>query len=358
MASYPTAEEMPDASEVRLLTNLADSRLGARVLAVSDEWFAKAENLLKSERSIFIPDKYTEFGKWMDGWESRRHNPDHDWCVIRLAHRGNITAFNVDSSHFTGNHAPFVAVDAIDMPTLADDAWKDGACPSGVEWREVLPKVSIRPGYRKEDARNGYEDDAEHFFQVSEDLVGQCFTHIRFRIYPDGGIARLRVLGKVAPDWSLFKKGDEFDHIAVLNGGRSVWCSDMFFSHMSNLLLPGEGRNMGDGWETKRSRVPDHTDSVIILLGRPCAELTKCIVDTTHFKGNFPESFTLEGAHCATEIPSETTQWFSLIERTKLGPNAHHDFPLKRTDEAVTHVRLTIIPDGGVMRLRLFGKFE
>jgi allantoicase len=183
-------------------------------------------------------------------------------------------------------------------------------------------------------------------------------THLRFKIYPDGGVARLRVYGEVIPDWDQLRRaGGQIDLAAAENGALVLSCSDMFFGHRHNLIMPGRAANMSDGWETKRRRGPGH-DWAIIKFGRP-GQIKRVEVDTSHFKGNFPESCSLE----ACNLPNATTEaltdlstaWSTVLARTKLQAHARHFFDqeLLQTGTA-SHLRFSIFPDGGVSRLRVY----
>ena len=228
------------------LTDLAAERLGGKVLMATDDFFAEKENLIKPGRGVFITDKYTDRGKWMDGWESRRKRvPGHDWCVLRLAAEGQIRGFDIDTNFFLGNHPPHASVEGIRL----DDDSKVADWDS-LPWKEILPKSPLDAG-----SRNFYECNS-----------AEIYTHVRLHIYPDGGVARFRVYGDVFKDWSRVGAADILDLAAAVNGARAVACNDMFFSSMSNLIMPGRGVNMGDGWETKRNRTPGNRDWVIVSL--------------------------------------------------------------------------------------------
>jgi allantoicase len=174
-------------------------------------------------------------------------------------------------------------------------------------------------------------------------------------------VARLRVYGEVIPDWNRLQQiGGEIDLAAVENGGVVLSCSDMFFGHRHNLIMPGRAVNMSDGWETKRRRGPGH-DWTIIKLGRP-GNIRRLEVDTAWFKGNFPESCSLEACD-ATGWPGESLQdltlvWKPVLARTKLQAHTRHFFDEMTDAGSVSHVRFNIFPDGGVSRLRVFGSIE
>ncbi len=181
---------------------------------------------------------------------------------------------------------------------------------------------------------------------------------MRFKQYPDGGIARLKVFGTVFPDWTKVDANTAVDLAYVGNGGVAVAVSDMYFSHKENIIMPGRGVNMGDGWETKRSRTKGHVDWLIIKLGKPSKKITKLEIDTAHFKGNFPESCTVQVADIGdidlTDGGDESI-WKTILPRTKLTAHNQHYFDIQEETGVVTHVKLTVIPDGGVSRFRVHG---
>jgi allantoicase len=321
------------------LVDLASERLGAAVVAANDEFFASKENLIKPAPAIWIEGKYTERGKWMDGWETRRRRePGHDWCIVRLGVPGLIRGVDVDTAYFKGNYPEACAIDACDRPGPAtpDDLAR-------ASWREVL-------------ARTPLTGDSHNVLTIDGAPMA---THLRLRIFPDGGVARLRVYGEVVADWARLGRRGDVDLAAVEHGGFVVACSDMFFGSRHNLIMPGDARNMGDGWETMRRRGPGH-DWTIIRLGA-AGEIRRIEIDTRHFKGNAPGACSLEA--CSTDgasvelLTSDHATWRELLARTPLLPHAKHTFE----DEVsavgdVTHVRFNIYPDGGVGRLRLYGR--
>lgn len=318
------------------MVDLAAARVGGVALLANDEFFAEKENLLKPGRGVFIPDKYTDHGKWMDGWETRRRRtPGHDWCVVQLGLRGIVRKVDIDTNHFLGNHPPFAALEAV---SLMNGFPADG---EGLDWAEILERSPLQPGL-------------QNLFAVASD---QSWTHLRLNIFPDGGVARLRVYGLVVPDWSQLPAGELVDLAAIENGGVPLVCSDMFFSAMHNLIMPGRSANMGDGWETKRRRGPRH-DWIILQLGRPGA-IRKIEVDTNHFKGNYPDTCSIEGCvapEASTDaLTSSETGWHEILPKTKLQPDTRHFFERELSPLAgCTHLRLNIYPDGGVSRLRVW----
>ncbi len=321
------------------LTDLAAERLGSKTLLCSDDFFAEKENLLKPGRGIFIPDKYTDRGKWMDGWESRRKRvPGHDWCIVALATSGVIRGVDIDTNHFLGNHPPFASIEACNLSS-SDDI-------ETAIWTEILPKSLLQPG-------------SQNFYAINDNGI---YTHLRLNIFPDGGVARLKVYGEIFKDWSAVAKDETIDLAAAVNGAKSILCNDMFFSHMDNLIMPGRGINMGDGWETKRNRTPNNRDWVIVRLGHK-GVIEKVLIDTAHFKGNYPDSCLLEGCNLSLEneasINNESMQWRPVLPQQKLDADHEHVFEKEIvSNEVFTHVRLSIFPDGGVSRMRLWGKIE
>jgi allantoicase len=326
------------------LVDLASEKLGGAVLVANDEFFAPKENLLKASAPVFIEGKYTDLGKWMDGWETRRRRtPGFDWCIIRLGLPGIVRGVVVDTSFFRGNYPEHCSLEscALDgLPTaeeLTDDA---------IQWNQIMPQLPLTG-----DTQNAFAIESE-----------QRVTYLRFKIYPDGGVARLRVYGEVVPDWERLKRiGGDVDLAAVENGALVLSCSDMFFGHRHNLIMPGRAANMSDGWETKRRRGPGH-DWVIIKLGA-AGQISRIEVDTAWFKGNFPESCSLEAANAA-DLPEEaltdlSVAWKSVLPRTRLQAHTRHFFEHEILDAGnVSHLRFNIFPDGGVSRLRVYGRVE
>ena len=322
------------------LTDLAAERLGGKAISCSDDFFAGKENLIKPGRGIFIPDKYTSRGKWMDGWESRRkRDPGHDWCIVQLATMGRIYGVDIDTNHFLGNHPPYASIEACNLPKGKDPDWEKAP------WVQILDKSPLQPG-------------SQNFYEVSNKNV---FSHIRLNIYPDGGVARLKVYGEVAKDWRVVDENDLVDLAAAVNGAKAILCNDMFFSHMDNLIMPGRGKNMGDGWETKRNRNPGNRDWVIVRLAHK-GFIDEVSIDTKHFKGNYPDSFILEGATLSSDEQihaSSEVNWKPILPKSKLTADSKHNYKKELlSKQAFTHVRLSIFPDGGVSRMRIWGRIK
>ncbi|MEC5385754.1 allantoicase [Uliginosibacterium sp. H3] len=324
----------PDAPDfTRRYTNLADTRLGAKAVAASDEFFAPKERMLDPAEPVFIVGKYDDNGKWMDGWESRRkRGPGNDWCVVKLARPGRIFGVDIDTRHFTGNYPPGASLEAChsDKDVPAAD----------VRWTSLLPTVALK-------------GNAHHYHALTSQ---ETWTHVRISIFPDGGIARLRVYGRPSSDTTI--AGAELDLAAAINGAYVVAANNEHFGLASALLLPGRGVNMGDGWETRRRREPGNDWSIIALAAPGIIERVE--VDTAFFKGNFPDSCSLQAARMTggtdQSLITQSMFWQELLPQQKLSMDAVHSFDGLAALGPVTHVRFNIFPDGGVSRLRLFGK--
>lgn len=315
------------------MIDLASNVSGGHVLWCTDEFFASAENLLKPEPAIFDPDRYTERGKWMDGWESRRRRtPGHDTAIIKLGVPGVIRLLNINTAHFTGNYPAFAKVWGCHAPQDTLQTLR-----SETTWFELTQSSALKGG--------------------SSNLVvvrdPKAVTHLKLEIFPAGGVARLRAYGDAIQDLS----SGEVNLIGQESGAQAIACSDMYFSEMHNLLKPTPAANMGDGWETKRSRPPGD-DWVIIKLGQPGIP-NSLEVDTAFFKGNYPQQFAVD-ALLWPEAESwqllTVPLWTEVIAKTNLGPDNVHRFEWS-SHTAISHIRVRIYPDGGISRLRLKGKW-
>jgi allantoicase len=337
--------DMPDFLD---LPDLACEAVGGAALACNDEFFAEKENLLREHAAVWKDHAYTDRGKWMDGWESRRRRPlgsgagaghptpdgDHDWCIVRLGMPGVIRGVVIDTAFFRGNFPESCALyaaeidDPLDLQALETCAWTP-----------IL-------------ARAGLQGDTRNVFAIA--AAGR-YTHVRLEIFPDGGVARLRVHGEVVPRWSRLRAlGGPIDLAALEHGAVVETCSDMFFGSRNNLIKPGPSRSMADGWETRRRRGPGNDWAIIRLAAAGTIERLE--LDTTHFKGNAPGRCTVEGVHAPGTAAARLDGW-RLVLGTALQPHTRHVFDdeLRRTGP-VTHLRLSVFPDGGVARLRAHGR--
>jgi allantoicase len=323
------------------LIDVAGERLGGVALAANDEFFAPKEDLLKATAPEWREGVYTDRGKWMDGWETRRRRtPGHDWCLVRLGIPARIHGVVVDTSFFRGNFPESCSLEACELPDPDADP-HELAETVGAPWVEIVPRSPLT-------------GDTRNLFPVTH--PGRV-THLRFNIFPDGGVARLRVHGDPMPDPGIFTAGFEVDLAAMQHGGFVVAASDMFFGERQNLILPGRSLNMGDGWETRRRRGPGHDWSIVRLAAR--GTLTRVEIDTDYYKGNAPGSCMLEWCDApgaiAAELAGKKTRWNILVPETPLEPDGRHEFELEGGPGPASHVRLNIYPDGGIARLRVFG---
>ncbi len=321
-------------------------QLRGSVVAASDEFFAAKENLITPGAPTFAAQTFDVRGQVYDGWETRRRRgpggtlPDRsvrDWVIARLGAPGVIRSVVVDTSFFTGNYPQACSVDARSLAGYPS-AEELTAGPEPGDWQQVVPRGLL-------------SGDARHSFAVSS---GRRFTHVRLNIFPDGGVARLRVHGEVVPDPVLLE-GVTADLGALENGADVVACSDQFYSSPRNVISPGLSRVMGEGWETRRRRKPGYEWLVVRLAGRGVVDLAE--IDTSRYRGNQPEVASLQtmdaGQDVTTGVLAAASGWQDLLPRTRLLPDTPHRFRVHATP--ATHVRLNIFPDGGVARLRLYG---
>ena len=316
--------------------DLAGERLGGAVIAANDDFFAEKENLVKATEPVWREGEYTDRGKWMDGWETRRRRtPGHDWAIVRLGVPGIVRGVVIDTSFFTGNYPEEASIEACTLEGVDDVERTSGG---SVRWEIVLPKSPLAGNSKNEFAIEGQTKPV---------------SHLRLNIFPDGGVARLRVHGEPVPDESVF--AGETDLAAMINGGFVLSCSDMHYGNRNNLILPGKSTHMGDGWETKRRRGPGHDWAIVRLARRGLVERVE--LDTDHFKGNAPGTCDLEycDAIADSTFADDKVEWRALVATSPLKADAQHAWKVASPKPA-THVRLNIYPDGGVARLRLFGR--
>lgn len=336
--------------------DLASQALGGRVVSASDELFADRRNLIAPGPAAWDPGTFGPDGKVYDGWETRRRRgplgalpgPDEsDHVVVRLGAPGVVRRVVVDTAHFRGNYPAAASLEALRV-----EGYPDLATIEAAGWTTLVPRSPLA-------------GDTENTFDVpTEGDAAGTWTHVRLRVYPDGGVARLRVLGEVRPDPRLLE--GTVDLLAAQHGGRVVGCSDRFYSQPSNLIRPGVAPTIGEGWETARRRV-EGNEWVAFALAAPGVPRV-LEVDTTHYVGNPPGAARLLGldARGADATPAgggidgeDVSGWTELVPRTALLPDTVHRFRVRDVlarVPAVTHVRLDIYPDGGVNRVRLAGE--
>jgi allantoicase len=319
-------------SDFRALPDLAGRALGGAVMASNDAFFAEAENLLLPHEPV-RHDEFGHKGKVYDGWETRRRrSAGQDWVVVRLGVPGIVRGVVVDTSFFTGNYPTAASLDGIGVeghPTAAE--------LSTMDWEPLLPV-------------SGLDGDARNAFGVES---SRRVTHVRLTIHPDGGVARLRVHGTPVADPRPLDAGP-VDLAALENGAAVTGCSNEFYSKPAQLISPGLARSMGEGWETARRRQPGNEWVAVRLAG--AGAITLAELDTSYFLGNAPESARLTGCPAGGD-PADPAAWVELLPRTRLLPDTRHRFVLPATTE-VTDARLDAYPDGGMARLRLWGRLS
>ena len=308
--------------------DLASRSLGAGVVYANDELFADRENLIKAADPVFQPHTFGNKGQVMDGWETRRRREEAgdghgDSAIVRLGCAGVVRRVVVDTSYFTGNYPPEVSVQA-----CGAEGYPSPAELATAAWTTLVPRSKVAGDTRNE-------------FEVA---VEKRFTHVRLTIFPDGGVARLRVHGEPVPDPRLLP--ETIDLAALENGATVTGCSNMFYSSPANLLMPGLARVMGDGWETARRRDASN-DWVAVALA--CAGSVEVVeLDTSHFVGNAP-------GWAALSYDGASYHGGDLLARTALQPDTRHRFAVAGGPVA-GQVRLDVFPDGGMARLRVFGR--
>ncbi|HEU0029773.1 MAG TPA: allantoicase [Kofleriaceae bacterium] len=326
MSELPAFTDLPD---------LACEAVGGAALLTNDDFFAEKENLLRAHAAVWKDHAYTDRGKWMDGWESRRRRePGHDWCIVRLGMPGVIRGVIVDTAYFRGNYPESCALYGATIDDPLDLRALDAAT-----WTELVPRSPLRG-----DSKNAFTVDDRH-----------RYTHVRLDIFPDGGVARLRVHGEVVPSWPRLRAlGGPIDLAALEHGAVVETCSDMFFGSRNNLIKPGPSTSMADGWETRRRRGPGNDWAIVRLA--TAGTIERLEIDTTHFKGNAPGRCTVEGTHAPGVAADQLTGWRMLLA-TPLQPHRRHVFDAElRRVGLVTHLKLSVFPDGGVARLRAWGE--
>lgn len=311
--------------------DLAHPRLGSEVTFATDDFFGSKERLINPAEPVFIPEKYDDHGKWMDGWESRRRrDANHDFCVVKFGRPGIVRVVQIDTRHFTGNFPPAASLEwtTSELPIPPDHSWKPLLSACELEGNSRLTK---------------------HV------LLREVVSHVRFHIYPDGGVARLRLYGQVVGEISPHQR---VDLAAMENGGLPIAANNEHFGKVANLLAPGEPRDMNDGWETRRRREPGN-DWAIIALAKP-GRVEEIELDTTHFHGNYPDRCSIQAAADSKlslkALISQSLYWPWLLPEQRMSANSKHRFSSELLAHSpVKFLRLNIIPDGGIARMRIWG---
>ena len=318
------------------LVNLASPKMGTKILAFSDDFFGEVTRMLNDKDPIFIEDKYDNHGKWMDGWESkRRRDGGNDWAILKLGSAGIISKIEIDTSYFTGNFPPFFSLEGIYSEIE----------PNKVSnWKSLISKTNLIG-----DCKNNFELNLK-----------EKFNFVRLQIFPDGGVARIRLFGEVKCNWDRFNNEEIIELSSLKLGGSILAYNNAHYGDVSALLSEGRGQTMGDGWETRRRREPGN-DWIIIKLAHK-GNIEKIEIDTAHFKGNYPDRASIQAISIDKNITTKdliqsSENWDVILDETKLTADNIHKYEINSNSKAeATHIKLNIYPDGGVSRLRIFGK--
>jgi allantoicase len=319
------------------LIDLAQSRLGTKVVYKTDEFFAPAKRIINPWPPIFKEGVFDKHGKWMDGWETRRkRNKGYDYLILKLGKPGKIHKIDIDTSYFNGNQPSKISLEA---------CFTSAKIPNkNSNWIKILNKKFTKP-------------NSHHFFTIKNKST---FTHVKLNIYPDGGVARLRIYGTMEIKKKFKKK--IINLTSVLSGAVPIACNNEHFGRAENILAPGVGKNMGDGWETRRSR--GKNSDWLILKCATHGKVSKIQIDTHHFKGNYPDKCSIQAAFLNSKISSNaiiinSKKWEHLLNKVKLGPHKKHNFKNQlMKNKKINYIKINIFPDGGISRIRVFGSIK
>ncbi len=318
------------------MINLADPRIGSKIIFKTDDFFAAAHRILNIDAPVFKDGLFDKHGKWMDGWETRRRrSKGFDYLILKLGKNAKIFDIDIDTTHFNGNQPTHASVEGCFTRTKPNKKTK---------WTHLLGKKKLGP-------------NKNHSFKSQNKSV---FNYIKLNIFPDGGVARLRLYGKIEMEKNIFNNKN-INLTSVLNGASIVGCNNEHFGRAENIIAPGKGKNMGDGWETRRSRGKNF-DWLIIKFGKP-GLIKKLEIDTHHFKGNYPDTCSIQTANISKNlsnrlIANNSKNWKFILNKSKLSANKKHVFKkflIKRNKE--NYLKINIHPDGGISRIRAFGTF-
>lgn len=316
------------------LIDLAQPRLGTKVIFKTDDFFASANRIIDPNEPVFKVGVFDKHGKWMDGWESRRkRTAGHDYIILKLGKPGTIKKVNVDTSHFNGNQPAMVSIEG---------ANSNSNNLNQLKWEPLLSKKKTKA-------------NSHHYFNFNNKKI---FTHIKFNIFPDGGVARLRLYGTIAKSNKL--KNKKINLASLLDGASVIACNNEHFGKAENILAPGKAKNMGDGWETRRRRGKGF--DWLILNSLDGKEIDKIEISTHHFKGNFPSHCSLQAAYIPSKqsslsIVKSSNKWKTLMKKTSLMANKTHVFKNKlMKNDKINFIKINIFPDGGISRFKIFGK--
>ena len=236
--------------------------------------------------------------------------------IVRLGGPGVVHAVVVDTAFFTGNYPQACSVEACSAAGYPRRRSWRGVGPA---WMEIVPRTELT-------------GDTRHVFPVT---LRRRFTHLRLNIFPDGGVARLRVARRGGARPGMLD-GLTVDLAALENGADILACSDEFYSSPRNVISPGLSRVMGEGWETRRRRGPGHEWLIVRLTGHGVIRLAE--IDTSGYRGNEPDPLAAGWTRPAGAgwIAGDGWRWRDLLPRTRLQPDTAHRF---RVDGPPGHSR-------------------
>jgi allantoicase len=333
--------------------------VGARIQLVTNERFARAENLLSPHLPVFDPALFGEQGKIMDSWETVRHNPlGVDQLVIELKQAAAIKFILLSTKYHHGNHAPGIKLEG----------------KVGDEWQEFLPQTHM-------------EGHAEQ--RIRLDHPTPVYSQIRISIFPDGGFTRLGLYNElpkeqqssflprdkaqsqvyqdeipqtkkplsipyapseteIAQNLQVLKSGEEFNNASAALGAQVLAATNEHYSPARLVLSPFAPINMFDGMESARSRTPGHFDELIIKLALP-RKIQRIEMDFTFFVNNNPKAVMVLGL--------TQGQWVELIPQTEVKPFAGNKKAFAIASEHIfEQIKFRSIPDGGMNRIRVISK--
>ena len=319
------------------LIDLAQSRLGSKIVFKTNEFFAPAKRIINPWPPVFKEGVFDKHGKWMDGWETKRkRGKGYDYLILKLGRPGRISKIDIDTSYFSGNQPTKVSLNACFSKKKLPD--------KNSKWTTILKKKPTKA-------------NSHHFFNIKNKSI---FTHIKLNIYPDGGIARIRIYGsmKILKNFT----GKVLNLTSVLHGATPIACNNEHFGRAENILAPGMGKNMGDGWETRRSRGKNF--DWLIIKCAAAGKINKIQIDTHHFKGNYPDKCSIQAAFIDKKISSRaivnnSKKWKLLLNKVKLYAHKKHNFKNNlMKSKKINYIKINVFPDGGISRIRVFGKTE
>lgn len=326
---------------------LADLNLavGGKIVSVTNQKFARAENLLSDREPVFDPELFGRQGKIMDSWESARHSPrGSDTLVFELRRPSEIRYASLSTKFHDGNQAEFIQLFA-----LAEDG----------QWHELLPKTPM----------TGHSS-------LQKTLAGppRVYSRIRVVMFPDGGFTRLGLYKDRPPNFVETEKPVRFtdeipktkkpltlsfdgkparspsgqaDWANAANGGRILSASNEHYGPAAQVISPYPPIHMFDGLESARSRERGHHEDVVIAFAKPI-RIESVSMDFKFFVNNNPLFVSIEGLL--------GTDWIELIGKTNVKAFAGNQKVFRLEEQRFfRQIRVKTYPDGGINRIKVWG---